>query len=184
MCLSSLLTILLRDVFDILGQGDFWLIYLKTLKIMFQYLPFPLNMYALCVFGWERSLVATIANIEVVHFLLHYKPRSSAVFSFNQKDREEQQRKKRCLKGKGGWVRSCRKCNPSSLKPKWINFSILSKQKNTRKGYKKPKLLDRVCLNQNWDFLCKVLLYSLRDLRSNDQHVILRCNKYTIFSGK
>ena len=184
MCLSSLLTILLRDVFDILGQGDFWLIYLKTLKIMFQYLPFPLNMYALCVFGWERSLVATIANIEVVHFLLHYKPRSSAVFSFNQKDREEQQRKKRCLKGKGGWVRSCRKCNPSSLKPKWINFSILSKQKNTRKGYKKPKLLDRVCLNRNRDFLCNVLLYSLRDLRSNDQHVILRCNKYTIFSGK
>ena len=184
MCLSSLLTILLRDVFDILGQGDFWLIYLKTLKIMFQYLPFPLNMYALCVFGWERSLVATIANIEVVHFLLHYKPRSSAVFSFNQKDREEQQRKKRCLKGKGGWVRSCRKCNPSSLKPKWINFSILSKQKNTRKEYKKPKLLDRVCLNKNWDFLCNVLLYSLRDLRSNDQHVILRCNKYTIFSGK
>ena len=65
---------------------------------MFQYLPFPLNMYALCVFGWERSLVATIANIEVVHFLLHYKPRSSAVFSFNQKDREEQQRKKRYFK--------------------------------------------------------------------------------------
>lgn len=76
--------------------------YLKTHKnnvtsLQVQYLPFPLNMYALCVFGWERSLVA-IANIEVVHFLLHYKPRSSAVFSFNQKDREEQQRKKRCFK--------------------------------------------------------------------------------------